>query len=253
MEKKILVVDDVCDKVVLEELRDTLRDAVNIDSHISYSVDVDCFNPRDFLQEQEPIDRVLKELDRKVNGRRLDMFLCDFNISQEHKLIAFHMIEHLRKSNISCTVLLYSGNPLRELLRLEYDGLAQEIISHIKNDNPKLDPSLLEEMLNKFIRLATKHEQMFNIATTVNISEFVSRDRLRDKAAEYITKPSLPLRIEEQLLAHEGLEFSTGNALLDGALLGALAQEIRSGSPKGEELLKEILELSIAHMIALHV
>jgi len=252
MKKRIILIDDNADEVWLEELKHEIESSVNEGNSISYNVEIDYYNPTDTLSGPEPVDKALGELSSKIESDKTDLVLCDFNINQNFKLISFHFIEQARKLNSNCTIILYSGNPLKELLRLEYDDLAEEIQGHIKDNNNEVDLDSLRKFIDDAIKKRTKQESMFKIATSSNIAEFVTRPRLIERASEYIKHPSLGLLVEEKLLQFPSLVYDTGNSALDGKELGEYAKEIRRNSDLGDKFLREMLDLSTSYMIKLN-
>ena len=164
MKKRIIILDDDADDVWLEELKHDIEDAVNENSPVSYDVIIDYYNPTDTLGGPEPLDKALEELSDKIGHDKTDLFLCDFNVNENHKLVSFHFIEMARKLNSNCTILLYSGNPLKELLRLEHEDLAEKIQEYIAANG---DTAL--EGLSKFIRGKNPYEFQDIVAALLRV------------------------------------------------------------------------------------
>jgi hypothetical protein len=255
MKRNVLYIDDQPDKRVVEELEKELQIVVNENSHISLELKVHVVNPLDYLtleQGQEVYSDFFNYLDKNFLYDTLDLVMCDFNIHAKHKHISFHIIDHVRKMNKACSIILYSGSPLKELMRMNNDDLAESIFEHIKNDNPEVLVDLLSKKLEEIRKKETPAEELLSKAVLSNITDIVSRKHHEESAYYRISNPSLLLIIEHELLSNGKIIFKDGSEALDGLSFEEVASEVRLQSEKGVKFTKLIIELSLDNICSLN-
>ena len=249
MEINSLIIDDEHDKRTLSELREDLQFKVNENSSISLHVNLDYENPINFISENFNLKPFFQHLDDKYLSKKLDMLLCDFNLHATYKHIAFHIIDHVRKKNKACTIILFSGSPLKELIRINNNDLAIKISEHIVEQNNEVDVGNLEKKLEELRREEEPAEELMQIAVKSNISAIVSRTRYEETALDLITTPSLILWLENELLKNGNLIFNDGHEILNGMKLEDIAKHVREQTEFGVYFTKEILQVSIASLV----
>jgi hypothetical protein len=255
MIRNVLYIDDQPDKRVVASLEEELGIIVNENSPISVELKVHKVNPLDFLaldSDKEDYKAFFDYLDNDFLGNTLDLLMCDFNIHEKHKHISFHIIDHVRKRNKSCGIILYSGSPLKELMRMNNDDLAESISEHIKTDNPTASIEMLSKRLEEIRKKETPAEDLLSKAVKANITEIVSRKNHEDIACQRIINPSLLLIIEHELLMNGEIIFKDGNEELDGLSFEQVASEIRAQTEKGVKFTKLIIELSLDNICFLN-
>jgi hypothetical protein len=188
-------------------------------------------------------------LDEKYLSKKLDMLLCDFNLHSKHKNIAFYIISHVRKRNKGCTIILFSGSPLKELIRMNNNDLAQKISEHIINENSRANIDQLKTKLEYLRREEEPAEELMEMAVKSNIRAIVSRTKYEEKAAELIKSPSFILWLENELYKNGHITFSDGHEKLNGMKLEEIAKHIREQSDLGKYFTKEILQMSISCLV----
>ena len=252
MEKNILIIDDNPDKRAYDALKNDLEEEVNEGSDITYRVNLDFENPMhyiDFRKKGEEYSEFFELLNKKYLSKKLDIFLCDFNLHSKHKHIAFHIISHVRKFNKACSIILFSGSPLKELIRINNNDLAGKISEYINQEDKTANVGLLEKKLEEFRKEEEPAEELMQIAVESNISAIISRTQYEEAAKELITKPSLILWIENELLKNGPSIFNDGNPSLDGKTLEDIAKHIREQTAEGISFTREIIQISLANLI----
>ncbi len=256
MNKKILVIDDNPDERALIDFKEEIEFEVNQNSNIFYPVELVWLNPLSYIDFKAPLNNQLISffayLDTNFLNQKMDMLLCDFNLHAQHKHLAFYIIDYVRKYNKVCTIILFSGSPLKELIRLNNADLAKKISEHIIQKNKKANVELLEAELERLRSEEEPAEELLNMAVRAKIDAIVPRNKFEEKAIELIKKPSLQLYIESELLKHGETIFNDGNELLNGKELSEIAALIREQSDEGIYFTNEILQSSLANMIKLH-
>jgi hypothetical protein len=249
MEINCLIIDDEYDKRTLEQLREDLQYEVNKASSISFRVNLNYENPMKYIDEKFRYDSFFSYLDENYLSKKLDMLLCDFNLHSSHKHIAFHIINHVRKRNKACTIVLFSGSPLKELIRINNNDLARKISEHINDENNKADVDQLRKKLDILRKEEEPAEELMEIAVKSNIAAIVSRTKYEEKAIELIKSPSLILWLENELYKNGGITFNNGHEKLNGLKLEEVAKHIREQTDLGKYFTKEIMQMSIACLI----
>lgn len=252
MEKNVLIIDDTPDKRAYAALQSDLEEEINENSDITYTVNLEYENPLqylDFTKKGEEYSLFFRLLDEKYLSKKLDIFLCDFNLHSKHKHIAFHIISHVRKHNKACSIILFSGSPLKELIRINNNDLASKISEYINQENQSAEIGLLEKKLEELRKEEEPAEELMQIAVKSNISAIISRTKYEEVAKELLMKPSLILWIENELLKNGSLIFNDGNPNLDGKKLEEIAKHIREQTDEGIYFTKEIIQLSLSNII----
>jgi hypothetical protein len=255
MEKTILVIDDAPDNRELDELKKDLEHEVNNDSSISYTVNLSWEKPADYIDfsvKINQLDPLFQHLESKYLNKKLDMFLCDFNLHSEHKHLAFLIIDFIRTKNKTCTIILYSGSPLKELIRINNGDLATKISEHIIQENTTANIDLLSEKLEKLRKEEEPAEELMEMAVKSNISKIVSRTKYEETAIDLITKPSLLLWIENELTNNSKRIFNDGHEKLNGLKFEEIAKLVREQTEEGIYFTNEIIRISIANLINLN-
>lgn len=253
MIKKVLYIDDQPDKRVLDVLQGDLEDAVNdYYASNSFKVIVTPEIPNNYINLEEEVvnyNSFFDHLDKKHLQDPLDLVMCDFNMHEDHKHIAFHIIAHIRSRNKACGIILFSGSPLKELMRMNNGDLAKSISHHIKEDNPEADISVLSDKLEEIRKSETPAEDLLDKAVTSGISDIVSRKHHEERAIIRITQPSLLQIIEHELLLHGETIFNDGHESLNGLPLKEVAKKIRMQSEEGKYFTELMLQLSLGNLI----
>lgn len=255
MKRNVLYIDDQPDKRVVDALEEELGIIVNEISPVTVELKVHKVNPLEFLAleaDKEDYQVFFDYLDGDFLGNTLDLVMCDFNIHEKHKHIAFHIIDHVRKKNKACSIILYSGSPLKELMRMNNTDLAESISEHLKNDNPDISVELLSTRLEEIRKKETPAEDLLSKAVKSNITDIVSRKNHEEIACQRIIEPSLLLIIEHELLMNGDIMFKHGNKELDGLSFEEVASEIRTQSERGVKFTKFIIELSLDNICCLN-
>jgi hypothetical protein len=255
MKRNVLYIDDQPDKRVVEELENELGILVNDHSCISLVLKVYKVNPLEFLNldsNKEEYEVFFNYLDKNFLFDTLDLVMCDFNMHEKHKHIAFHIISHIRERNKSCGIILYSGSPLKELMRMNNNDLAKNISEHILNENPEASIDKLSQVLEIIRKKETPAEDLLSKAVSANITDIVSRKDHEDAAYHRIINPSLLLIVEHELLMNGHIIFKDGDEELDGLSFEEVAFEIRKQSKKGVKFTKLIIELSLDNICYLN-
>lgn len=256
MEKNILIIDDVTDKRGLEAFKEDLEYEVNQNSNLTYSINLNSENPLPYIDftkpEREQYNGLFQFLDQQYLSKKLDMFLCDFNLHAQHKHIAFHIINHVRSRNKACTIILFSGSPLKELIRLNNSDLAEKIREHILQENTGANASLIEKKLEQLRKEEEPAEELMAMAVKSHISAIVSRPKYEETAKELIKQPSVLLWIENELMKNGELVFNDGHEKLNGMKLEVVAKHIREQTEEGIYFTSEIIRLSLANLLILN-
>ncbi len=256
MTKNVLYIDDQPDTRALKSLEEDLEHVVN--EHYatnSFKVSVNPVIPNGYLvfhKGQIDFSNFFNFLDENYLNESLDLVMCDFNMHEDHKHMAFYIIDHIRKRNKSCTIILFSGSPLKELIRINNNDLAKSISEHIKEDNNDANIEPLATKLEEIRKTETPAEDILRKAIGSQISDIVSRKIHEEKAIELITKPSLLLTIEHELFLHGDTIFNDGNQYLNGKSLFEVAAEIRKQSEQGIYFTNLILQLSLSNLIEMN-
>lgn len=256
MEKNVLIIDDSPDKRALEEFNQELLHEVNRNAAFTYTVNLFAENPLPYIdlgkKPGEQCSGFYEFLDAKYLDKKLDMVLCDFNMHERHKHLAFHIINHIRKRNKICTIILYSGAPLKELIRLNNSDLATKISEHILKENRTADVTRLAAKLEELRKEEEPAEELMAMAVKSRISAIVSKNKYEEKAIELISKPSLLLWVENELFMNGDCMFSDGNDKLNGKKLSEIARHIREQTDEGIYFTNEIVKISLANLITLN-
>ncbi len=256
MVRNVLYIDDDPDMRFVEVLRDDLENAINVSEKLNtFTVEVSVEIPNDYMNvtaKELDLSGFFNHLDEKYLESSLDLVMCDFNMHKEHKHLAFEIIAHIRKRNKACGIILYSGSPLKELIRLNNNDLAKNIVDHINEENKECDVNLLEKKLEQIRKKETPAEELLQQAVTSTITEIVSRTNHDDVAVQNITKPSILLMIEQKLLAHRDCVLNVGDSELEGKTFGEIAAEIRKQSESGIRFTKYVLQFSLNNVIDLN-
>lgn len=256
MEKNILIIDDNIDKRGLDLFKESLEEEVNENNSISFTVNLYSENPVPFIdfnvQLEDRYNRLFQLLDENYLNKKLDIFLCDFNLHVRDKHIAFHIINHVREKNKACTIILFSGSPLKELIRLNNNDLAKKIGGHISDENRTVDIALLEKKLEDLRKDEEPAEVLMEMAVKSQIAAIVSRPKYEQTALDLIKQPSMLLWIENELMKNGGLIFNDGHEKLSGLKLEVVAKHIREQTEEGIYFTSEIIRLSVANMIVLN-
>ncbi|MCP4110432.1 MAG: hypothetical protein GY749_33750 [Desulfobacteraceae bacterium] len=257
MEKNILVIDDGYEFRELEYLKSVLEETANQNSPVSVTINTKLIDPSPYIDfdAQDPGNKLVdlfNHIDNEVLNNSLDMFLCDFNLHESHKDIAFHIIRYVREKNNSCTIILYSGLPLKQLVTVNFEDFANDISKHIKTENKSAAPGKIKKVLKKLTNTVLASEELLRIAVESRITAIVQRNKMEDTAMEHIVKPSILLRLENELMRYGDMKFNDGNPKLDGLKLGEVARYIREDSELGRQFINEIFELTIAHLVQLN-
>ncbi len=162
-------------------------------------------------------DHLLKEdLQTKLN-KRIDVILCDYDFKLNN-LDGFELLRWIRTRNKSTKLILYSGK-----------GDLQRTFLNSKTP---------EEVV-KIIR--------------ANISDVISREHRKGILFSYLkdSKFDTDLFILEQLSRYPDLKIQNSCPEFDGLTLGEILEYIADGSNKGFMFKKNLLELTIAHLLEL--
>lgn len=250
MKKNILVIDDSPDLRGLALLKEELEQVLNDNSHIQYEVNITVINPNDHLQFGN-VEEALKPLCEYLTGilnKKLDLFMCDFNLHVSNKDLAFYIIDHVRNFNKCCSIILYSGSPLKELTRINNQELANQISTHIKVENPQVDVEFLKSKIDKVTKSELPSEELLKLALEADITKIVSRTEYIETAIEIIKSPALLLRLENNLLAHgDQTIFNSVGMSLDGHTIENICEHIRMQTSEGILFSNELIELMSAH------
>ncbi|MCK4338741.1 MAG: hypothetical protein KAW87_01970 [Candidatus Cloacimonetes bacterium] len=254
MDRNILIVDDETTEVDYEVLKTDLEDEANKDSDINIKINIFLVDPGPYIDAQkkdpeEKLEELYSYIDKKYLEKELDMFLCDFNLHPSQKDIAFYIIKHVREVNSTCTIILYSGQPLQQLITIKLEDFAGSISNHIKTQNKSANPQKLKQKLKKLSKSILPASELLEIAAQSKIAAIVSRNDMEDAAFEHFFNPSFKLRLENHLLKYGDMYFNDGDLRLNGLQLKEIAMHIRRNSGKGKDFLEELFELSITHLI----
>ena len=256
MTRNVLYIDDQPDNRALEAFQEELEVVVNEHNSLnSFKVKVTPIIPNDYIDfTKEPIEfnTFFSFLDEKFLNESLDLVMCDFNMHVDHKHMSFHIIDHIRKRNKSCSIILFSGSPLKELIRMNNSDLAKSISQHINEENNEVEISSLTLKLEEIRKNETPAEDLLRKAVSSHISEIVSRKVHEDKAIELIRKPSFLLSIEHELLLHGDVIFNDGHEYLNGKSLSNVASEIRKQTEEGKYFTNLLLQLSLSNLIEMN-
>lgn len=257
MKKNILVIDDDPDARALDELREQLEYTVNEGASVSYNIQLKTINPTDFIPYGQPTEDTLNSLfahlDSAALNEKLDLVLCDFNLHQSNKDLAFHIVDHVRKHNKCCSVMLYSGSPLKELTRINNQELANKISTHIIQENPKAEVNILKTKIDQITKEELPSEELLKLAIHSNITTIVSRNNYEDAALEVIKNPSLLLRIENNLCCYDEDEiFIHAGFSINGMKIGVICDHLRRQTTEGIRFSEELIELMTSHYIQLN-
>lgn len=249
MDINCLIIDDEIDKRALAVLEEDLQYEVNTNSSISLNVILNHENPLTFINDSKDYTGLFQYLDEKYLSTKLDLFLCDFNLHAYHKDIAFHIINHVRSRNKACTIILFSGSPLKELIRINNNDLAQKVSEHITYENPEAKVDKLSKKLEEIRKEEEPAEKLMEMAVKSNISAIVSRTKYEEKAVELIKAPSLLLWLDNELYRNGDMIFNDGDERLNGLTLREVAMHVRKQTDLGSYFTKEIMQISIANLI----
>jgi hypothetical protein len=249
MDINCLLIDDEYDKRTLDALKDDLQYEVNKNSKVSKKIILRYEDPLKYLGKELNYDSLFEYLNATYLSQKLDLLLCDFNLHAHHKHIAFHIINHVRKKNKACSIILFSGSPLKELIRINNNDLATKLSEHITGDNPKAEVEPLKKKLEELRKEEEPAEELMEIAVKSNISSIVSRTKYEEEAMKLIVNPSEILWLENELLKNGDLIFNDGDQKLNGLKLTEVAKHIREQTDLGLYFTKEIMKLAIASLI----
>ena len=254
MDRNILIIDDETEELDYVALKDDLEDEANKESDISINVNIFLVDPGPYIDAQkkdpeEKLGKLYSYIDKKFLKKTLDMFLCDFNLHPSQKDIAFYIIKHVREFNNTCTIILYSGQPLQQLITVKLEDFAEDISKHIKTQNKSANPEKLKQILKRLSKSILPASELFEIAVQSKIAAIVSRNDMEEVAFEHFLNPSFKLRLENHLLKYGDMYFNDGDPRLNGLQLKEIAMHIRKNSGKGKDFLDELFELSITHLI----
>lgn len=255
IEKNILIVDDAPDERAIELLRDQIKEALNDECHIDYTINLTIINPNSYANSQlgaNALDPLYEKLNSSVLNKKLDLFLCDFNLDASNKDVAFHIIDHVRKSNKICSVILYSGSPLKELTRINNQELATKLSEHILADNRKAETTLLKNKIDQITQEELPSEELLRMMVQCSITKIVPRKNYEDAVVEVINKPPLLLRLENELSCYEDSAVIDAGGLLNGVQVRVICEHLRAQTQEGIAFASELVELMASHYISLN-
>lgn len=255
MQKNVLIIDDSPDYRDYELLVSDLEEVLNNESHIQYTVNLNYVNPNDYNvagQNTDALSPLFEFLEANFLNKKLDLFMCDFNLHNHNKDLAFNIIGYVRTQNKSCSVLLYSGSPLKELVRINNQILANQIAEHIKRENPKIEIEPLKSKIDRVTIKELPSDSLLRMVLESDITRIVPRNHYKETALDLITKPSLLLRLENDLLAFpEGTIFRETGFSLDGVSLSEICRHIRAQTDEGTVFCQELIEMMTSHYLEL--
>ena len=255
MEKCILVIDDTKDDAILEHIERVVGAELNRENSNQYNINVKYYDPTTILDKDGSVEAMLNDIEKIFLGDRLDLLLCDFNLSDEDKLLAYEIVVRVREKNKNCSIVMFTGNPFKDLVKLEHDGLAKYVADNVSLNGDKLEHAPVQSAIKGYINQEVKDFSPLENAACSNIRKFISRKltEISEMAIECLEEPLLSMRIEDALLANESLIFSSGNPTLDGATFSSVASEIRSGTSNGQKYQQQIIDSGLAVMIESNV
>lgn len=255
MYKCILVIDDKKDSVILEHIERVVTTEFNKDNSHQYNISVKYYDPTIVMDKEDSVEAMLNDLESEFLNGRLDLLLCDFNLSEDKKLLAYEIVVRVREKNKNCSIVMYTGNPFKDLVRLEHDGLAQFLADNVPVNEGKIEHKPVKSAIEGYIKKEIKDFTPLENAACSNIRKFITRklDDISDTVLECLEEPSVSMAIENELLANESLIFASGNPQLDGASFNDVANEIRTGTRNGQKYQQQIIDSGLAIMIESNV
>jgi hypothetical protein len=171
--------------------------------------------------------KVIEIFRKEFSGTKIDLICIDYQL-EDDKVSGLDILNLLHDLRKKCQYMIYSSN---------LDQVVGEIIQKYDKDKDK------GKLISR-IKTLTKY----------NIVDFAKRERYDAAIVEILVKnqPSLELIIEEKLLEHKDMVFSNTFLPLAGAKLEVIAEQIRMDTSRGIEFKCEIIEQTIAYMIAMN-
>ncbi len=219
MEDRVIIVIDDNDqtKDVDEKIVQNLkRDGILVKSIIINP------NTREFFNDNSDIDleKLIEGVKQRAAGHHIDLVACDYELGEEH-VNGFTVIEKLREERFKkCPIILYSGKE---------DKVIADIFNSPKSDADK------KQRLTKLIKC--------------RIAKFVDRTGYTSEVIGNLKKANITSILLRKLKEHESKTITSIESLSQHNL-GEMAEKIENNQ-LDEQLITEIVELTLAHYISI--